>query len=222
MAAGALATDDGYDEDGLREVGGEAAKQAAARKRREEKERERQMEQAKQEARSARRTELLRTLNSGELDMAVFAREAREAGMSTNDVAAALRKAQAERVSRIDLGAVARGDSDAVAASLVPPASGEQESTDGERAATEKARGVERLRKGDARGAAQCFERGAKLALAAAAAAAEKESATDTTLATSEAKNASSLLSKDEADKLFVSCLLNEALCRLRLEEWDA
>lgn len=106
----------GYDSDGVRE--NEETRRSEERRKAAERQRESQRTAAKA---SAQEDVRLRFRN-GELSMAEFAKLAREAGISTSEVAKTLREAQAAKAKGIDMAAVSRGDHEAVTQSLKPEA----------------------------------------------------------------------------------------------------
>ena len=181
------ANDARFDEDGLRVV--DSVAQSDAR-RREREQQERSKHRAHQDALRAK-------FAAGELTMAEYAKQAREAGISASEVGATLQeRAAAER--RLEQ----------CASSAQSKATEAGQPSELSAALGAKAQGLERLRKGEFADAAEAFADAAALAERAEAAKA--------------ADSAGELPERVAADAREVrgACKLNEALCHMKLEAW--
>ena len=107
-----------YDSDGVRE--NEETRRSNVRRLATQ----RAEEAAAADARTRRQDDVLESLRTGAISMADFAKAAREAGLTTGEVAKALRAAQVAKAEAIDMAAVSRGDAEAalrgVSARAVP------------------------------------------------------------------------------------------------------
>ncbi len=174
---------DTYDEDGLRERVSVAQSNA----------RRRDKERAARDAHRGRQDALRAAFAAGELTMAEYAKQGREAGIAASEIGAALQeRAAAEK--RMEQ----KAEKAKTEAKLVEEAG---KPTELAAALAAKAQGLECLRRNEHADAAEAFSDAASLA--------EGVGARDFGAAQA-----------DDAVKLRVACLLNEALCRLKLEEW--
>lgn len=181
-----------FDEDGLREVATVAASDA----------RRRQRETSARDRKRVHQDELRAAFAAGKLTMAEYAKQAREAGIAASEVGAALQeRAAAER-------RLSQQAESAAAAAQTASSSGEQPPSL-VAALAAKAQGLERLRGGQHADAAAAFADGADLCGRA------KEQLGQAGGEALEAHAAS-------VRTVRTACLLNEALCRLKLEEWSA
>ena len=175
--------DAAFDEDGLRERASVAQSDA----------RRREKERASRDAYRIHQDALRAAFAAGELTMAEYAKQGREAGIAASEIGAALmeRAAAEKRMEQ----KVEKAKSDAIQA--------DETGKPSELAAalSAKAQGLECLRRNEHADAAEAFSDAASLAEGVAA-------------------HTSCTAQSDEALKLRVACLLNEALCRLKLEEW--
>ena len=172
-----------FDEDGLRERASVAQSDA----------RRREKERASRDASRIHQDALRAAFAAGELTMAEYAKQGREAGISASEIGAAL-KERAAAEKRMEQ-KVEKAKSEAMHADKTGKMS------ELAAALSAKAQGLECLRRNEHADAAEAFSDAASLAEGVAA-------------------HTSCAAQSAEALKLRLACLLNEALSRLKLEEW--
>ena len=157
--------------------------------------RRREKELASRDSYRSRQDALRAEFSAGILTMAEYAKQGREAGIAASEIGAALQERAAAEKRMEHKAAMAKTAADKIEQAGEP--------SDLATALAAKAQGLEALRQGESADAAEAFADAASLAERAAAATAGGSVAS-------------------EALKVRCACLLNEALCRLKLEEWGA
>ncbi|KAL3917527.1 MAG: hypothetical protein SGPRY_006372, partial [Prymnesium sp.] len=193
-----------YDDDGLRERS-DVLQSELRRKAREKEMRERTVK---------RQDEVREAFGSGRMGMEEFARLAREAGLSAREVAAALKERREEQRVAGHNAAVAAATAREVEEAREGGEGGEAEMVGAAKLA--KGLGLDLLQRGEFKRAGEAFADAASLA----------ENAQASTPSEGEGEGgvgqAEGKPGEEAIERLRESSLLNEALCWLKAEEWEA